>query len=109
MNRRRLLAAGGACCASLLARQSWAQAAAYAPPARFARPDSTGEEGGLWAMMDREEKSLRRSPLVLRDAKLNAYVQDIACRLGAEHCPDVRIFLVRTPLFNASMARVDGS
>lgn len=55
-------------------------------------------------MMDREEKALRRSPLVLRDARLTSYVQDIACRLGADHCPDIRIFLVRTPLFNASMA-----
>ena len=55
-------------------------------------------------MMDREERALRRSPLVLRDEKLLRYVQDIACRLGEEHCPDIRVFLVRTPLFNASMA-----
>jgi predicted Zn-dependent protease len=54
--------------------------------------------------MDREETKLRRSPFALRDAKLQAYIQDIACRLGATHCPDVRVHLVRTPLFNASMA-----
>lgn len=55
-------------------------------------------------MMDREEKALRRSPLLLRDPALRAYIEGIACRLGAEHCPDIRVFLVRTPLFNASMA-----
>lgn len=55
-------------------------------------------------MMDREEKALRRSALLLRDEKLNRYVQDIACRLGSEHCGDIRVYLVRTPQFNASMA-----
>jgi len=37
------------------------------------------------------------------DALLD-YVQAIACRLGGDHCPDIRVHLVRTPLFNASMA-----
>ena len=73
-------------------------------PARFARPDVGTDEGGLWAMMDREERRLRRSPFNLRDAKLHAYVQDIACRLTADHCPDVRVYLVSAPYFNASMA-----
>ncbi len=105
MNRRRLLGLGGACCASFIAQRSWAQAALdYAAPQRFERPDLASDEGGLWALMDREEKALRRSPLALRDPGLKAYVQDIACRLGGEHCPDVRVFLVRTPQFNASMA-----
>lgn len=104
MKRRQVLAAGCACCAGLAAGRVLAQAPAYLAPPRFQRPDLASDEGGLWAMMDREEKALRRSPLVLRDARLTAYVQDIACRLGAEHCPDIRTFLVRTPYFNASMA-----
>jgi predicted Zn-dependent protease len=54
--------------------------------------------------MDREETRLRRSPFALRDPKLQAYVQGIACRLAGDHCPDVRVHLVKTPLFNASMA-----
>ena len=73
-------------------------------PARFTRPETDTDEGGLWAMMDREERRLRRSPLALRDEKLKAYIQDIACRLAGEHCPDLRVHLMRTPLFNASMA-----
>jgi len=55
-------------------------------------------------MMDREETRLRRSPFRMRDAALQDYVQGIACRLGADHCPDIRVYLVRTPLFNANMA-----
>jgi predicted Zn-dependent protease len=73
-------------------------------PARFSRPDIGTDEGGLWAMMDREETRLRRSPFNLRDARLQAHVQEITCRLAGEHCPDIRVHLVRTPYFNASMA-----
>lgn len=54
--------------------------------------------------MDRQETRLRRSPFVIRDQGLRDYVQGIACRLGGDHCPNVRVYLVRTPLFNASMA-----
>ncbi|MDO8933482.1 MAG: M48 family metallopeptidase [Rhodocyclaceae bacterium] len=105
MNRRRLLAFGGACCAGILARRGWAQTTLnYTAPQRFERPSTVSDEGGLWAMMDREEKLLRRSPLLLRDPELKSYIEGIACRLGAGHCPDIRVFLVRTPLFNASMA-----
>jgi predicted Zn-dependent protease len=28
----------------------------------------------------------------------------MACRLAGDHCPDIRVHIVRTPLFNASMA-----
>jgi len=35
---------------------------------------------------------------------LNEYVTALACRLAGDHCPDVRVYLVRTPQFNASMA-----
>ena len=71
---------------------------------RFARPAIDTEEGGLWALMDREERRLRRSPFVVRDAALHQYVHELACRLTASHCPDIRVHIVRTPLFNASMA-----
>jgi predicted Zn-dependent protease len=54
--------------------------------------------------MDREETRLRRSPFAIRDPALREYVQGIACKLAGEHCPDVRVHLLSTPLFNASMA-----
>ena len=74
------------------------------PAERFARPALETDEGGLWGMMDREETRLRRSPFVVRDAELNKYLQDLVCRLGGDHCPDIRVHVVRTPLFNATMA-----
>jgi predicted Zn-dependent protease len=76
----------------------------WVPPARFTRPDVASEEGGLWALMDREEARVRRSPFCMHEAGLNPYLSEIACKLGADHCPDIRVYAVRTPHFNASMA-----
>src|SRR6185369_7134439 len=73
-------------------------------PAKFTRPDIATDEGGLWALMDREETRMRRSPFLIRDQALRDYVQSVACRLGAEHCPDIRVYVMHTPMFNASMA-----
>jgi predicted Zn-dependent protease len=100
MKRRAFIAGGCALCASGLA----AAQSVWSPPARFARPDAATDEGGLWAIMDREEVRLRRSPFVLRDADLRTYIQDMACRMAGDHCPDIRVHIMRTPLFNASMA-----
>lgn len=98
---RRRLVAGCACYA--LAGPAVAQEI-WQPPSRLARPDMATDEGGLWALMDREERNLRRSPFLIRDRGLHDYVQDIACRLAGDHCPDIRVHIVNTPLFNASMA-----
>lgn len=105
MKRRALIG-----CAQCLALSSLlgpaasrAQGSWLAPP-RFERPDVASEEGGLWAMMDREETRLRRSPFILRDAGLQKYLQDMASKLAGNHAPDVRVYPVRTPFFNASMA-----
>jgi len=119
MKRRRWLHWGCAQCAGLAALgpgAAFAQqgeapgAVAPAPdgdwtmPPRFTRPGASSDEGGLWAMMDREETRLRRSPFTIRDETLTSYLTGIACRLGAEHCPDIRVYPIRTPYFNASMA-----
>ena len=102
MKRRHWLQWGCAQCAGLAglaaAQNTWT------PPPRFERPDLAGEEGGLWALIDREETRLRRSPLRLRDDALMAYLSEACCRLAGEHCPDVRVYALRTPYFNASMA-----
>lgn len=73
-------------------------------PPRLGHPEPSSEEGGLWAMLEREEVKLRRSRFLVRDKTLNDYVQGIACKLAGDHCPDVRVYVVRTPYFNASMA-----
>ncbi|MDH0866732.1 M48 family metallopeptidase [Mitsuaria sp. GD03876] len=101
MKRRAMLAGLGAGC---LHCTGFAQAGDWVAPPRFEKPAVESDEGGLWAMMEREETKLRRSPFLMRDAPLRDYLQDIACKLGGEHCADVRVYPVRTPFFNASMA-----
>jgi predicted Zn-dependent protease len=73
-------------------------------PGRFSRPAVDTEEGGLWNMMDREEVKLRRSPLAIKDPVLMKYLGDLTCRLTDGHCPDIRVHVMRMPMFNASMA-----
>lgn len=102
MRRRQWLQWSCAHCA-LLGGLAQAQGEWTLPP-RLPRPDLAGEEGGLWAMMDREETRLRRSPFRVRNAELDKYLAGIACQLGADHCPDIRVYTMRTPYFNASMA-----
>ncbi|GAB3757038.1 hypothetical protein GCM10028796_00500 [Ramlibacter monticola] len=88
-----------------LGAAAFAQApAAWKSPPRFTRPALDTDEGGLWSLMDREETRLRRSPLVVRDPVLTGYLRDLVCRLGGDHCGDVRLYVVRTAQFNASMA-----
>jgi predicted Zn-dependent protease len=103
VNRRGFLAAGCACCAAAAGAAAYAQSEWHTPP-RLTRPEISTDEGGLWALMDREETRLRRSPFALRDPQLHEYVQGIACRLAGAHCPDIRVYIVQTPVFNANMA-----
>jgi beta-barrel assembly-enhancing protease len=63
------------------------------------------DERGLWMQMDEQERELKHSTFVLQDPALNAYVRDVFCRtVGQAECKDVRLYLMRTPYFNASMA-----
>jgi beta-barrel assembly-enhancing protease len=110
MNRRRALLRGCAHCAAFAAPLFYGAAAqaqpdaSWAMPPRFGRPDLASDEGGLWALMDREETRLRRSPFRMRDEGLQEYLQGLACKLAGEHCADIRVYPLRTPFFNASMA-----
>ncbi|WP_298016655.1 M48 family metallopeptidase [uncultured Parasphingopyxis sp.] len=62
------------------------------------------DERGLWMVMDEYERQLQRSNFVMRDPGLNAYVNEVFCRIAGDQCEDIRIYIVRTPYFNASMA-----
>ena len=103
MKRRRWLAWGCAHCA-LLGAAPVAGAEVYALPPRFTRPELGSDEGSLWALMDREETRLRRSPFRMREEGLAEYLLALVCKLGGAHCQDIRVYPVRTPFFNASMA-----
>ena len=105
MRRRRFVGGCGAAGLGMMAAASaLAEVGEWPMPARFSRPDLASDEGGLWALMDRDETRLRRSPLLMADASLRDYLQGVVCRLGGEHCADVRVYPMRTPWFNASMA-----
>ena len=63
------------------------------------------DERGLWMQVDEAERTFKTSNFVMRDPALNAYVRQVFCKtVGEAECKDVRIYIVRTAYFNASMA-----
>lgn len=68
------------------------------------RPEISSDEAGLWMQMDMVEKKLKTSGHVVNDPKLNGYIRSVTCRLGPEYCKHLRLFIVQTPHFNASMS-----
>jgi predicted Zn-dependent protease len=77
-----------------------------APPpwTRGYQPMSSAERG-LWLEADEAERQVKASNFVLRDAALNDYVRGVLCRtVGEDRCGAARIYIIRTPYMNASMA-----
>ena len=68
------------------------------------RPPLATDEAGLWMQSDRLEQRLRTSGNLVRDQEINAYLQEITCNLADQYCGDIRVYLSRTPYFNAYMA-----
>jgi predicted Zn-dependent protease len=58
----------------------------------------------MWMEIDEFEAQLRGSPLLVRDPAVNDYVYSVACRVAGDYCRDLRVYVVRNPGFNASMA-----
>ncbi len=77
------------------------------PPPPFAgvyQPKGV-DEIGAWREADESERALANSPIVLRDEALNAYVRGVLCAtVGNDRCAATRVYILRTPVFNASMA-----
>lgn len=77
----------------------------------FKTPISAGyqpqdkDERGLWLEMNETERLLKTSAFVVRDPALNTYVHGVLCKVaGNAACAALRLYLVRTADFNASMA-----
>lgn len=66
------------------------------------RPDPSSDEAGLWMQVERYERELKTSQTRIRDKVVNDLVSDIMCRLASSHCPDIRSYVVRVPVFNAN-------
>lgn len=66
---------------------------------------SDKDERGLWMQVNERERLLKKSNFILTDENLNAYVRGVFCKtVGTNECNGVRMYLMRTPYFNASMA-----
>jgi beta-barrel assembly-enhancing protease len=63
------------------------------------------DERGMWMQAEEYERELKNSSFVMHDPALNAYVRSVFCKtIGQAECKDVRIYLIRTPFFNANMS-----
>ena len=71
-------------------------------PGATPSPDSV--EAGLWMRMAKVEDRLKTSGQIIPDKELQAYVNDLTCRLAGDYCGQIRTYAVRRPGFNATMA-----
>jgi beta-barrel assembly-enhancing protease len=63
------------------------------------------DERSLWLAMDEEEREVKNSKFLIKDPALNDYIRSVLCKaVGQDRCKSTRIYLMRTPEFNASMA-----
>lgn len=81
-----------------------AAAPAFAQRTVGLRPDVTTDEGGLWAQSDKAELEAKSKAELNRDPELTGYVRGVACKVAAEYCSDIRVYVMDRPYFNASMA-----
>ena len=87
------------------AQEAAAQAAAPSVADEEAYRPVDKDERGLWMDTEEGERQLKASQQVIRDPALNAYVRKVLCNLvGPGKCASIRLYIVRTPDFNASMA-----
>ena len=95
----------------LLAAVAPAQAADKVAPAPVPPPyagvyqPQGVDEIGIWQQDDEGERVLTSSPLVIHDEALTRYVKGVLCQaVGPERCRATRVYVLRTPIFNASMS-----
>ena len=111
MMQRAALALAGA---SMLLAQTLAPAATWAQtsaPVASPAPASAGpyqpqdkDERGLWFELDEQERELKTSNFVVRDPTVNAYVHRVMCKVAGIRCSELRLYIMRTPYFNATTA-----
>ena len=69
-----------------------------------ARPAIDTTEASIWMIMKKAEQSLATSGRVIPDQSLQQYVKQTTCDTSPAYCNDIRVYVVRQPGFNASMA-----
>ena len=82
-----------------------AEAASTEPAVSLAAFEPQDElERSLWQRMEEYERALMKSNQVIDDPELNAYVRDVLCRTVGPECAHIRLYILRSPQFNATMA-----
>lgn len=66
-------------------------------------PDPKSDEAGIWLQMEKVESRIRTAGNRVKDKALNAYVESVKCRVAAQFCKDIRVYVVRAAGFNAAM------
>ncbi len=78
---------------------------ALPPPYAGAYQPQGVDEQGLWRLIDEEERRLAQSDMVIRDQALTDYIRKVLCdTVGSDRCGSVRPYILRVPVFNASMS-----
>jgi hypothetical protein len=67
------------------------------------QPEEARDEQGIWMELLEYETMLQKSPLLVRDVELNIYLRTVVCEVAGDYCPDIHVYLLRNPGFNASM------
>lgn len=91
----------------LLVGSALALACKSAPLADIApgeAPPLESEEAGFWMTMEKVESDIATSGNRIRDPALDAYLKDVICRVAPDYCAATRVYVMRQPDFNASMA-----
>jgi predicted Zn-dependent protease len=102
---RRWVGRGGALLAAAALAGSPAIAASpdFMRPANL-RPEISSPEAGLWGASDKAEVYVKRSAELNRDPALNAYVRGLVCKLAADYCGELRVYVLDRPILNAAAA-----
>ncbi len=66
-------------------------------------PDKGKDELGIWMELEEYETAVQQSALRVNNDDLINYVQSATCRVAGAYCPDLRVYVIRNPGFNASM------
>lgn len=63
------------------------------------------DEIGMWREDDESERRLTNSAMVIQDDALTSYVKSVLCRaVGQDRCNATRVYILREPIWNASMS-----
>lgn len=90
--------------ASLLAPAAQAAESAMAFRPVNLKPAPSSVEAGLWGVSDKAETHVMASAELDRDPALTAYVRSVTCKIAPEYCPELRVYILDRPVFQAQVA-----